>query len=455
MREKNSVGYVALGVVVAATAAAVPLGAVTHAPVQLPLFVVALVAFALLLVCERRSPFLTRRLVVVVAGALMVLAVATPPSSSKDVWSYVMYGRIVTVHHASPYVHAPAEYPTDPGVSRMASAWRPDRSVYGPAFTAASAAGMAVAGGSPLAQRVFFQGLCGLAVMLALFLLSRRGADPGALAFVGLNPVVVAIVAGGHNDLLVGVALLAAVLAAQKGWAVRAGLLLAAAVLVKVSAALALVAVVAWMGFRYGWRRGARSAVAAGAAVLIGYALAGGSAALQPMRHASTYRSKASIWSFPVSWIERTVFGDHTVNLHAIADAAVVAVVLVAVVVAASRLRDRDPALAVGGAMFVYLLGAAYVLPWYAGWALPVLALAWRSRLALVAQLQAAVLLLIYVDRPGVHSVAFHEIVGTVATHVVPVLEGALLLALTVLSARRVITALGVRRAAARTGALA
>jgi alpha-1,6-mannosyltransferase len=334
----------------------------------------------------------------------------------------------------------------------MAPAWRPDRSVYGPAFTAVSAAGMAVAGGSPLAQRVFFQALSALAVMLTLFLLARRGADPGALAFVGLNPVIVAIVAGGHNDLLVGLALLAAVLAAQKGWAARAGLLLAAAVLVKVSAALALVAVVAWIGFRFGWRRGARAAAAAGGAIVLAYALAGGSAVLEPIRQASTYRSKASIWSFPVSWMERTVFGAHTMNLHAITDAAVVGVVIIAVVVAASRLRGRDPALAAGGAVFVYLLGAAYVLPWYAGWALPVLALAWRSRLALVAQLQAAVLLLIYIDRPGVHSAALHDVVGTVATHVVPVLEAALLVALVVLSARRLLEA---RRASSRAGALA
>ena len=133
-------------------------------------------------------------------------------------------------------------------------------------------------------------------------------------------------------------------------------------------------------------------------------------------------------------------------------DAAVVAVVLVAVVVAASRLRGRDPALAAGGAMFVYLLGAAYVLPWYAGWVLPVLALAWRSRLALVAQLQAAVLLLIYVDRPGVRSIAFHDVVGTFATHVVPVLEVALLIAMVVLSARRLFEG---RRASSRAGALA
>jgi hypothetical protein len=110
---------------------------------------------------------------------------------------------------------------------------------------------------------------------------------------------------------------------------------------------------------------------------------------------------------------------------------------VVAVVVVGSRLRDVDPAVAAGGAVVIYLLVAAYVLPWYAGWALPVLALAWRSRLALLAQLQASLLVLVYVDRPGVRSVAFHDVVGTVATHVVPLVEGAVLVALVVVSVRR------------------
>ena len=65
----------------------------------------------------------------------------------------------------------------------------------------------------------------------------------------------------------------------------------------------------------------------------------------------------------------------------------------------------------------------------------------WRSRLALLAQLQASLLLLVYVDRPGVHSVVFHDAVGTVATHVLPVVEGAVLLALVVVSVRRLATA--------------
>ncbi|MBV8980037.1 MAG: hypothetical protein JO086_03980, partial [Acidimicrobiia bacterium] len=174
------VGWIALAVSVVATATALPLGSVIDAPVQLPLLLVALIAFGVVLMRQRRAPFLSRRLVIGASAALLVVAVATPPTSSKDIWAHVMYGRIVSVHHASPYVHVPADYPTDGALGRVAPAYRHTPSVYGPAFTAASAVGTAAAGDSALAQRLFFQGLSALAVLLALFLLARRGADPGA-----------------------------------------------------------------------------------------------------------------------------------------------------------------------------------------------------------------------------------------------------------------------------------
>jgi hypothetical protein len=436
-RRYDVLGRVAVLTTAVATAVAIPLGAVAHAPLQLPLLAVALIAFGVVMYCERRTPFLTRKVVIGASAALLLVAVVAPPSSSKDIWAHVMYGRIVSVHHASPYVHVPADYPTDAALARVAPAYRHTPSVYGPAFTAASAVGTAAAGDSALGQRLFFQGLSALAVLLALFLLARRGADPGALAFIGINPAIVTVVSGGHNDLIVGVALLAGVLAALDGRSVRSGLLLALAVLVKVAAILPLGAVIAWIVVRHGWRAGARAAATCGAAIVGAYALAGGTAALAPLKQASMWHSKASLWTFPTSWVERTVLGLHPGPSHVLATVAMAVVVVVGVVVAAPRLRDVDPAMAAGAAAFVYLLGAAYVLPWYAGWVLPVVALAWRSRLALLAQLQAAVLLLIYVDRPGVHSTVFHDVVGTVATHVVPVVEALILVALVVVSARR------------------
>ena len=57
--------------------------------------------------------------------------------------------------------------------------------------------------------------------------------------------------------------------------------------------------------------------------------------------------------------------------------------------------------MAVGGAVVAYLLAGAYVVPWYAVWALPVLALAHRSWVTAVTLMAAAVVTLAYIPDPG------------------------------------------------------
>jgi hypothetical protein len=76
--------------------------------------------------------------------------------------------------------------------------------------------------------------------------------------------------------------------------------------------------------------------------------------------------------------------------------AAVVSALLVLVFIIVWARRDESPALASGGAVLVFLLAAAYVLPWYAAWGLPVFALVWRSRLARLTALHAAILVVAY-----------------------------------------------------------
>ena len=176
--------------------------------------------------------------VVLLAAPLLGLAVAVPPHGSHDLWSYAMYGRMVSHYHASPYRHIPAEYAGDP--MRHLVTWTHTKSVYGPVFTAVSAVLMTVAGGSTLLARLAFQGTAALALVAIVGMLWRREVSPVALALLVLNPVVViGIVNGGHNDLLVGGLALAAVYRLQQQRPVVAGALLASAGLIKVSALLA------------------------------------------------------------------------------------------------------------------------------------------------------------------------------------------------------------------------
>ena len=55
----------------------------------------------LLVVLEQRRRHLGIRASALAVGFVIAMAVATPSCSSNDLWSYTMYGRTVTVHHAN------------------------------------------------------------------------------------------------------------------------------------------------------------------------------------------------------------------------------------------------------------------------------------------------------------------------------------------------------------------
>ena len=346
----------------------------------------AVAAFAVLLALEHRRPALRPGAVLVATAAVLVVAVVVPPQTSRDVWLYAVYGRTVTVHHDSPYTSPPSAHAGDPIVERVEPAYRNTRSLYGPAFVATSAAGAAAAGDSPLGLRLFFQGLAAIAVMAAAVLLHRAGAGTGALAFVGLNPVVAAnVVNNAHNDVLVGLGVLGAILLLRRQQARGAALVLGLTCLVKPPAAIAVLAVLLWAWTRD--RRLARTiAGVAGTVVVAGYAVAGGPAAVAPLLDAAHHMSRSSVWTALDWW-----WG------VALPAGAIAALAVAAVVVVSGRWSRRpDPAAVTAAALFAYALAAPYVVPWYTVWALPVAALTWRSRLARVIAAHAAALFVAY-----------------------------------------------------------
>lgn len=401
--------HLALSIVVASTAAVLVRGRGGGPGWTVALLAIAFIAFTALLVLEHRRPALTIRRIVVPASALLLLAVAIAPMSSRDVWSYVAYGRTVAIHHESPYRAPPDAFPDDPMVGRVSEMWRDTPSVYGPLFTAVSAGGMAVTRASATASRMFFQALAALAVVGATWLVWRETRDHRAVALVSLNPfVVVAVVNGGHNDALVGLMVIGAVLLAIRSRPWAAGLLLGAAALVKITALLPLAAVAGWALWRpHGWRRAAATLVAGGLVVVVGYALAGGRAALEPLEEARLHTSSASPWDEPRADRTRARIAEGERGLIAgrevredIARLAGLAVGVVAAVVVVRRRQEATPEVVVGGAALSYLLLGAYVLPWYAAWAVFPLALRRRDHFTVLALAHAALLQLAYVPHP-------------------------------------------------------
>lgn len=354
---------------------------------NLVLLVVGFAALAALVAAERRRRCLTRGAVLGLSGALLVVAVATPPAQSADVWSYAMYGRMVSEYRDNPYRHTPAEYQADPVGRRVSRFWLDSRSVYGPLFTAVSAVGMAGAGRSATLARLYFQGLAAVAVAVSLVLVDRRTRDPVALALIGANPVVVvSVVNGGHNDALVGLALLAGVVLAaarRPGWA---GAALAAGALVKVGAVLPLVAVAVWVWARCGRRPAVVLAATAAAVGAAGVVAAGAPDVLAALGDAQTRVTGGSVWA----WAHGPTTADAVGR--GLAWAATAAAAGFTFLLAARRRRDEGLVIAAGGAVAAYLLLGTYVVPWYLAWGLPVLVLAWRWPVAWVAVAHAALL---------------------------------------------------------------
>ena len=181
---------------------------------------------------------------------------------------------------------------------------------------------------------------------------------------------------------------------------------IALAALVKLVALLGLVALIVWIWRRRGWRPAVISSAAAGGVVALGYALSGGLDALKPLREARLQMSRNSIWLLTGSDGRARLFGFDrppltTDFLRPVATVSMIAVLVLAAVLVAIRLRDRTPTLVVGSALAAYLLASMYVLPWYAAWALPVLVLEWRSGLTRLMLAQSALFLVAYQYRQG------------------------------------------------------
>jgi len=381
------------------------------------------------LMAHRRASRLDARLVLAAVGVTLAFAVATPPRASNDLWSYTMYGRMIAVHEANPYRHSPADFPSDPFLQRVSLGWRHTKSVYGPVFTVFSAVGIGAVGDSPLGSRLLFQVTAAAAVLAALVLLWRRTRDPAVVAFVGLNPVTAAsVVNGGHNDALLGLAILGAVLLATDGRARLAGVVLGVAILVKVSAGLALAAVVVWA-----WRRRGRTealAIGLPAVALVGggYLLAG-RAALHALRATGGHMSRASIWQWPRHFLVGPTSGrlwlsdlTHRQALGQLTEASLVLVIVVAGALAWRHGLDRDGAGGAGGATFAYCVFGIYVLPWYAFWALPTLALRRRAWLAWLAAVDATVVLGVYQFPQDVQKGRANPIARDIVSFVIPAL---------------------------------
>jgi hypothetical protein len=363
--------------------------------------------------------------VLATVAASLVVATAGPLLLSRDVNAYAAYGRIVAVHDSNPYVQPPSSFPADPFARVAPGAWRDTPSLYGPAFTLASAGIAGAFEDSPGATITAFKILAGASVAVAVLLLVdaarrlRPGREAMAAAALGLNPVIVVhTVGGGHNDALIAALLVGAVVVAWSiGWGTEAGGrtiasrplavtgLLTLAALVKVVVGVPLVIWV-WTLARTAppGNRGRVVAAHLGLATVIAAALF--APFLDGARSLRSLATLASVegWASGPALIARGAreigeavggidLAEALARTVAIAFLAVVALVLWRL---ARRAGPEGPAQAHvwGASLLLLALGSPYLVPWYAAWFVPFLFLIEDERLALIGLVATATLAL-------------------------------------------------------------
>jgi alpha-1,6-mannosyltransferase len=181
------------------------------APWFLALLLGAFATYLIALAALRKVPASTRA-AIILAAAIQFVPVAAPLLLSTDAWSYWSYGWIGSTGDGNPYTDAPEQFPANPALPWMGSAWIDTTSVYGPAFSIASEPLALVAGDSEDAAAWTYKALAALAAFAAALLAGRlSGRKAFAIAFVGWNPLLAIHAAGGgHNDAWVGALILAA-----------------------------------------------------------------------------------------------------------------------------------------------------------------------------------------------------------------------------------------------------
>jgi len=355
--------------------------------------------YLMALVAARALPLAALAAAVVAAHVILLLG---PPLISQDVFGYLAFARMGALHGLDPYTHFPAEAASDPVFGFIG--WPFQHSPYGPLFTLASyaAAPLGPAGGLWALKAVATLASLG-AIWLTAAAAGRLGRSRAfALAFLGLNPVLLVLAVGGaHNDtlLLLAVALALALSAPRAGTSPSSGrpraaaLALAGGVGVKLTAGLLLPFLV--LG-RHGARE--RWSVALAAVLgLVGVAAVGvigfGPHALGFLGAVGEQQQLVATHSVPAETAR--LLGLH--GTPAWWRHAWIAAFLVVLAYALWRTsRGADWRVAAGWTTIALLCSTAWLLPWYAVWPLPLAAVCGDRRLLAAALVVCAYAVLIH-----------------------------------------------------------
>ncbi len=187
---------------------------------------------------------LSTRTVLMAIAALNAVVLLAPPLVSTDIFSYQAYARMGSLFGINPYLSGPHALGIgDPVFPYIGAKWWNIPSVYGPAFTVFSYLLAPLAVGASVLVYKSIAAVSSLGIVALVFNAARlRGVNPvRAAALVGLNPLLVLYgVGGGHNDLLMLLAMVAAVYAILRSRERLGGGLAVLAIGIKLTAGIML-----------------------------------------------------------------------------------------------------------------------------------------------------------------------------------------------------------------------
>ena len=344
---------------------------------------------------------LSGRAVLMSIAALYAFVLLAPPLVSTDIFSYQAYARMGAMYGANPYLSGPHAIALDPVFPYIGAKWSYIPSVYGPLFTTFSylLAPLSIAASVGVYKAI--AAVASLALVALVWNVARlRGTDPvRAAALVGLNPLLVVYgIGGGHNDVLMLVAMVAAIYAVLTSRERLGGAFSVFAIGIKLTAGLLLPFAIAAGGRRRGRSRRRDFLVGAGAMFALVASLSAavfGTGALHLLATVQYTQSEGdwhSIPGFVATRLNLPTLG------HIIGYILAGAFIGVSVWLLRRVWHGRtDWIAAAGWATIAMLVAASSLLPWYVAWALPLAAVGRDRRLFQAALAITGVVLLVQV----------------------------------------------------------
>lgn len=355
------------------------------------LVAVMLVMFICYVVTVLAARQISARAVLLCIAFVNTILLLAPPLFSTDIFSYYFYARMGALYGFNPYLAGPHALGQDPLIGLVGAKWTYTPSVYGPLFTTISYlfAHFSLAL-TTLAYRAIAVAASLGTVALVWSTARLRGVNQvRAVALVGLNPLTVVFgVGGGHNDLLMLLALMAGVYFLLTRRDRPAGAMMVVATAVKLSAVLPMIFAVISGDAHRGGRIRKGFVVGALAATAVIVALSFGLFGTGPLHLPGTLENvqRRGDWHSVPGLLNALNFGIAStvvsVGLGAIFGAVVIWLVF--------RVWEGklDWVTATGWMTAALLVTTSSFLPWYVAWLMPFTALVadrrlWRFSLAI------------------------------------------------------------------------